>query len=198
MTGAAKSSHGARATVAAAIVLCLGVGASRPASAFDVANVMPSVVSVLPQWPGRPPDLAEPEGSGVVVGSGRVILTADHVLKTARTVLIRTSDGDVLHAAIKGRDPTSDLALLEIAQSLPALGFAGDPQPGEPVCALGNAFGLGLSVTCGTVSAIHRSNAGFNGLEDFVQTDAAINPGASGGALVNRQGKLVGDRKSVV
>ncbi len=63
---------------------------------------------------------------------------------------------------------------------------------GAPVCAVGNQFGLDLSVTCGVVSALHRSGTGFNPIEDFVQTDAAVNPGASGGPLVDAQGRLVG------
>ena len=59
-------------------------------------------------------------------------------------------------------------------------------------CAIGNAFGLGLSLTCGLVSAVHRTGTGFNPVEDFVQTDAAVNPGSSGGALVNKSGRLIG------
>jgi S1-C subfamily serine protease len=67
-----------------------------------------------------------------------------------------------------------------------------DPGLGEKVCAIGNSFGLGLSVTCGVVSGVHRSGIGFNRVEDFVQTDAAVNPGASGGALVTEEGKFTG------
>ena len=70
--------------------------------------------------------------------------------------------------------------------------IARPPRLAQPVCAIGNAYGLGLSVTCGVVSALHVTNAGFNAVEDFVQTDAAANPGSSGGALVDEQGGLVG------
>ena len=63
---------------------------------------------------------------------------------------------------------------------------------GEHVCAIGNSFGLGLSFSCGVVSAVHRADVGFNAVEDFVQTDAAINPGGSGGALVDVSGRLIG------
>ena len=68
------------------------------------------------------------------------------------------------------------------------------PEPGlaDPVCAIGNPFGRGISVSCGVVSALRRANAGFNEIEDFIQTDAAVNPGGSGGALVDGQGRLVG------
>ena len=68
-----------------------------------------------------------------------------------------------------------------------------DPKIGEEACAIGNAFGLGLSLTCGLVSAVHRTGTGFNPVEDFVQTDAAVNPGSSGGALVGKKsGRLIG------
>ena len=67
-----------------------------------------------------------------------------------------------------------------------------DPAVGLHACAIGNSFGLGLSFSCGVVSAVHRRDVGFNAIEDFVQTDAAINPGASGGALVDPQGHLIG------
>ena len=67
-----------------------------------------------------------------------------------------------------------------------------DPEVGTHACAIGNSFGLGLSFSCGVISAVHRRDVGFNAIEDFVQTDAAVNPGASGGALVDPQGRLVG------
>ena len=75
---------------------------------------------------------------------------------------------------------------------LPVPAPADEPRVAEPVCAIGNPFGRGLSVSCGVVSATGRANAGFNAIEDFVQTDAAVNPGGSGGALVDGKGRLVG------
>jgi len=66
------------------------------------------------------------------------------------------------------------------------------PDTGAPVCALSNAFGLGIGITCGVVSANRRTGVGFNHTEDFIQTDASVNPGSSGGALVDLEGKLVG------
>ena len=75
---------------------------------------------------------------------------------------------------------------------LAVLPFGQEPTIAAPVCAIGNQFGLGLSVTCGVVSAIHRTGTGFNQIEDFIQTDAAVNPGASGGALVDAENRLVG------
>ncbi len=151
-----------------------------------------SVVAVLPVWKKRPANAEEPEGSGVVVGDGTLVVTADHILGNAARVRIRTSDGEVALARILARDSETDLALLGIPFSLPAMAFAGYPVVGEEVCAIGNAFGLGVSVTCGTVSAVRRSGIGFNPIEDFIQTDAAVNPGMSGGALIDGEGALVG------
>ena len=153
---------------------------------------MRSVVSVLPEWPSRPPSAEEPEGSGVVVADGRLVLTADHILGNPVSVRIRTIEGDIRTARILARDGATDLALLVVDRPLPALRFSDEVAIGDPVCALGNAFGLGVSATCGTVSAVKKSGAGFNAIEDFVQTDAAVNPGMSGGALIDRDGNLVG------
>ena len=153
---------------------------------------MRSVVSILPQWNSRPPSAEEPEGSGVAVADGRLVLTADHILGNPVSVRIRTIDGEIHAARIFARDSAADLALLELDEPLPALRFDDGIAIGEPVCALGNAFGLGVSATCGTVSAVDRSGIGFNTIEDFIQTDAAVNPGTSGGALIDHDGNLVG------
>jgi len=155
-----------------------------------------SVVTVLPVWPGRPANLDEPAGSGVVLGDGRTIVTADHVLGPARTlmpVLVRDDDGTGYRARIVARHKASDLAVLRIDEKLPALAKRGpELSLGDEVCAIGNAFGVGLSVSCGRVSAVHRAGIGFNAIEDFIQTDAAVNPGMSGGALVDMQGRFTG------
>ncbi|WP_424971740.1 trypsin-like peptidase domain-containing protein [Dinoroseobacter sp. S76] len=160
-------------------------------------RLLASVVSVLPVWPGQVqggagtrPGLA-PEGSGVAIAPG-VIATAWHVIEPAERIDIRLSDGRILPAELIAGDAATDIALLAIAASPPALPRAEQVTLTEPVCAIGNAFGLGLSVSCGVVSATGVSNAGFNPVEDFVQTDAAINPGMSGGALVTADGRLAG------
>jgi len=151
------------------------------------------VVSVLPDWPGRPPDAEAPEGSGVVIGDGQWIVTAAHVLEGARHIRIRDIDGNVVEAVPGPVSDAADLALLRVEQALPVLQWAdASPDPGAPVCAIGNAFGLDHTVTCGVVSAVHRSDVGFNAVEDFTQTDAAVNPGMSGGALVDEDGRLAG------
>ncbi len=158
----------------------------------NVDALLSSIVSVLPEWPRGSYNATEPEGSGVVVLDGTVIVTANHVVERALSVRIRTSSGEILEATVAGTDKASDLAILKLNEPLPPVALAGDVEIGEVVCAIGNAFGLGLSVTCGSVSAVHRSGVGFNAVEDFVQTDAAVNPGASGGALVRSDGSLVG------
>jgi S1-C subfamily serine protease len=183
--------------------LCLLVAAglwfaALPALAFD-AKVLDSVVSVLPLWPGQerggqpqlPPGTA-PEGTATAIRDGGYLVTALHVVARATAITVRLPDGREIPAELIGRDPATDLAVLKVAAELPPLPEAPEPALGAPVCAVGNQFGLDLSVTCGVVSALHRSGTGFNPIEDFVQTDASVNPGASGGPLVDAQGRLVG------
>lgn len=163
-----------------------------PAMAAQPADAVASVVTVKPQWPGRPPTLAEPEASGVVVLDGRKILTAYHVIRNAENILIRTHKGRILPARVLGRDRATDLALLSVEQPLKPFIFAGDAKLGARACAIGNAFGIGLSLTCGIVSGVHKAGLRLNPIEDFVQTDASVNPGSSGGALVDGEGRLIG------
>ena len=179
-----------------ALLLALVGAQSTPAHAL-AADTLKSVVSVLPVWPGRAqggaggrPGVA-PEGSGVVLRPGH-IATAWHVIEPATRIDIRLSDGRILPARLIARDAASDIAVLGVDAALVPIGIAPAPRLAQPVCAIGNAFGLGLSVTCGVVSALNVSSAGFNPVEDFVQTDAAANPGVSGGALVDAEGRLVG------
>ncbi len=192
---------GPRSRTLAALVLLLSAAAG-PARAFDPA-VLDSVVSVLPLWPGyerggtpeRPggrPRGAAPEGTAVAIKPGGYLVTALHVVARAVEITVRLADGRLRPARLAGRDPATDLALLEIDEDLPVLPIGPEPALGAPVCAIGNQFGLGLSVTCGVVSATRRSGVGFNPIEDFIQTDAAVNPGGSGGALLDGQGRLVG------
>jgi len=161
-------------------------------------DVLDSVVSVLPVWPGKPqggggtPPGAAPEGSGVVVGKDGLVATAFHVIEPAERIDVRLADGRILPAELIGQDEASDIALLKVPEDLPLLETAPHPSLASRACVVSNAYGLGLSVTCGVVSARHVSNAGFNPVEDFIQTDAAANPGSSGGALVDGEGRLVG------
>ncbi len=182
-----------------AVGLLAGRLLSPPSQGFQ-AKAMGSVVSVLPTWPGygqggtasgRARGQA-PEGSAVAVAPGGLLATALHVVERAVEITVRLPDGRLQAAELVGRDPATDLALLQIEEALPPLPWAPPPALGAPVCAVGNQFGLGLSVTCGVVSALRRTDVGFNPIEDFIQTDATANPGASGGALVDSEGRLVG------
>ncbi|MBZ0214937.1 MAG: trypsin-like peptidase domain-containing protein [Fimbriimonadaceae bacterium] len=177
------------AKIAVSLVCFLIAG---PVRADQPGDAIASVVSLLLGGPRSANRVEEPEASGVVIFDGRHILTALHAVDRASPILVRTFDGRVMEARMAARDAASDLALLEIDEALPPATFAGDVVLGQKVCAIGNAFGLGLSMTCGIVSGVNRSGVGFNGIEDFVQTDTAVNPGASGGALVDEEGRLVG------
>ena len=123
------------------------------------------------------------------------ILTNNHVVKDAAEITVKFQDGREFDASIKGADPKSDLAVIEIeASGLPALelGDSEALQVGEWVIAMGNPFGLQHTLTAGVVSAKGRNALGINDYEDFIQTDAAINPGNSGGPLVNLDGEVIG------
>jgi len=187
-----KSAGGSAALAIALIAVAFVPAVPARADGERAASALASVVGVLPQWPPDARRIEEPEGSGVAVLDGRHVVTALHVVDKALSVRVQTADGVIVAAEIVGRDQATDLALLRIPEPLPPLAFAGEPRLGEEVCALGNAFGLGVSISCGTVSAVRRAGVGFNPIEDFVQTDAAVNPGASGGALVDAEGALVG------
>jgi len=180
------------------VLLAFAVIVASPAYALD-PKVMDSVVTVLPLWPGyerdgqtRLPPGSAPEGTAVAIRPGGFLVTALHVVDRAVDITVRLPDGREVPARMLGADATTDLALLAIDVDVPVLENAPEPALGDPACALGNQFGLGISVTCGVVSGLHRSGVGFNPVEDFVQTDAAVNPGASGGALVDGQGRLLG------
>jgi serine protease Do/serine protease DegQ len=135
-------------------------------------------------------------GSGVIVDAENgLILTNDHVIKDAYEINITLTDGRELQAEILGRDSETDIALLQVfAENLSQIPMADSSalRVGDFVVAVGNPFGLGQTVTSGIVSALGRSGLGIESLEDFIQTDASINLGNSGGALVNLRGELVG------
>jgi Do/DeqQ family serine protease len=135
-------------------------------------------------------------GSGVIVDAENgLILTNDHVIKDAYEINITLTDGRELQAEILGRDSETDVALLQVfAENLTQISMADSSalRVGDFVVAVGNPFGLGQTVTSGIVSALGRSGLGIESLEDFIQTDASINLGSSGGALVNLRGELVG------
>lgn len=134
-------------------------------------------------------------GSGVILSDDGYIVTNNHVVEGADELQVKLNDNREFKARIIGLDKTTDLALIKIeAKNLPAIRVASSEnlKLGEWVLAIGNPYGLTSTVTAGIVSAKARSLGGGNGIESFIQTDAAINPGNSGGALVNAQGELVG------
>ncbi|WP_257165284.1 trypsin-like peptidase domain-containing protein [Bradyrhizobium sp. SRS-191] len=142
-------------------------------------------------------------GSGVIVDAQRgYVMTANHVVEHVTTAQIRTKDGRKFSARLVGRDPATDIALLQIKDPTElkaiALGDSDALEVGDFVIAVGNPFGLGQTVTSGLVSALGRTGLGKQGYEDFIQTDAAINPGNSGGALINLRGELVGINTAII
>ncbi len=192
--------------------------ADRPDSFAKAAEIaMPSVVNIFTSKEIKelaPPLLNDPTfrrffgdqfeskpkrtfslGSGVIVSPSGYILTNHHVIETADEVEVALIDGRKAKAKLIGSDPETDLAVLKInLKNVPAMVFGQSQhvKVGDVVLALGNPFGVGQSVTMGIVSALSRSGVGINTFEDFIQTDAAVNPGNSGGALVDTSGNLIG------
>lgn len=146
-------------------------------------------------------------GSGVIVDPEHgIILTNDHVIRNANLVTVTLNDGRRLKARIVGSDSATDVAVLKIEaknlKSLP-IGDSDQTEVGDFVMAIGNPFGLNSfgnsqSATFGIVSAKQRSDLNIEGIENFIQTDAAINPGSSGGALVNTKGELIGINTAII
>ena len=135
-------------------------------------------------------------GSGVIISSDGYIVTNNHVIDKADVISVKLNDGREFKGRIIGTDPSTDLALVKIeGEDLPTIpvGDSNQLKIGEWVLAVGNPFNMASTVTAGIVSAKARSLGVYNnGVESFIQTDAAINQGNSGGALVNAQGELVG------
>ena len=134
-------------------------------------------------------------GSGVIVSPDGYIVTNNHVIARASDIQIMLTDKRTFKGKVVGADPQTDVAVLKIqAKDLPTapLGNSSTLRVGDTVMAFGNPFGLNFTVTRGSVSAVGRSGLGIEAFEDFIQTDAAINHGNSGGALVNVRGQVVG------
>jgi serine protease Do len=155
----------------------------------------------LPQQQ-QPPQRVQGVGSGVIVNADGYILTNHHVVDGAIEIKVELTDNRTFTAKLVGSDPPSDLAVLKIdAKSLPtlSLGDSDKVRVGDFVLALGNPLGIGQTVTSGIVSAKGRATGLSDGsFEDFLQTDAAINRGNSGGALVNTTGELIGINSQIL
>ncbi|MDR0715936.1 MAG: trypsin-like peptidase domain-containing protein [Azoarcus sp.] len=136
-------------------------------------------------------------GSGVLVSPEGFILTNNHVIENADEIEVTLIDGRKFDVYLVGRDPETDLAVLKLVtggSSLPAIPFApaNSLAVGDIVLAIGNPFGFRQTVTMGIASALGRHHLGISTFENYIQTDAAINPGSSGGALIDGSGRLVG------
>jgi serine protease Do len=158
------------------------------------------------QFPGQQqqrPQLERGIGSGVIVSADGTILTNNHVVEGADKITVQTSDDKTFEAKVVGTDKPSDLAVLKIeAQNLPflTLGNSDNVRVGDIVLAIGNPLGIGQTVTAGIISAKGRRTglSDSSSFEDFLQTDAPINRGNSGGALVNLSGELIGINSQIL
>ncbi|BAP13433.1 MAG: 2-alkenal reductase [Alcanivorax borkumensis] len=140
-------------------------------------------------------------GSGVIVDDSGYVLTSYHVIRDADEILVALRDGRDAPARVVGTDSETDLALLHIAlENLPEVELNGNGpvQVGDVVLAIGNPLGVGQTVSMGIVSATGRSHLGIATFENFIQTDAAINRGNSGGALIDTRGHLIGINTAIL
>src|SRR5262249_30035121 len=141
------------------------------------------------------------EGSGVIVSADGYIVTNNHVVDGATELNVSMSDKREMKARVIGTDSQTDIALIKVdARDLPhvTLGSSAAVEVGDIALAIGNPFGLGQTVTMGIISATGRGGLGIEDYEDFIQTDAAVNPGNSGGPLVNVNGELIGINTAIL
>lgn len=189
--------------VSPAVVTIRSTERSRPAQQFpfmDDPNFREFFGDRLPQQ--QQPRQVQGVGSGVIVNADGYILTNHHVVDGAIEIKVELTDNRTFTAKLVGSDPPSDLAVLKIEEkNLPtiSMGDSDKVRVGDFVLALGNPLGIGQTVTSGIVSAKGRATGLSDGsFEDFLQTDAAINRGNSGGALVNTNGELIGINSQIL
>ena len=183
----------------AVVKIIVEASGPRPGQGQPGPEEIPEYLRRFFEFRGAPPQPHQRMGmgSGFIISADGLIITNNHVVEGADSVLVRMSDRQEFEAEIVGTDPRSDLALIRIdASDLPVLELAARDEldVGEWVLAIGSPFGLDYSVTAGIVSAKGRSLPTENGENyvPFIQTDVAINPGNSGGPLFNLEGKVVG------
>ncbi|MGK4329628.1 serine endoprotease DegQ [Lonsdalea quercina] len=210
--------------VAQAALPAAVAGQSLPSLAPMLEKVLPAVVSVhvegiqvqnqrIPEefkfffGPNAPAEKQsrpfEGLGSGVIIDAAKgYVLTNNHVINNADKIRVQLNDGREYDAKLIGRDAQTDIALLQLsdAKNLTAVKMADSDQlrVGDFAVAVGNPFGLGQTATSGIISALGRSGLNLEGLENFIQTDASINRGNSGGALVNLNGELIGINTAIL
>jgi serine peptidase DegS len=152
-------------------------------------------------WPSYRQRIQRSLGSGVIVGGKGIIITNVHVIAGADSIQAQLADGRIADANIRGQDPDTDIAILDLQiDNLPIMpmGRSDTLRVGDIVLAIGNPYGLSQTVTQGIVSATGRGQLGLATFENFIQTDAAINLGNSGGALIDAHGDLVGINTAVL
>jgi Do/DeqQ family serine protease len=219
LLGAAPSRGAAAAPAAPRVSVGLRP-ASIPSFADAVARAAPAVVNIytarvvtertqtapLDQlfgdyWPSYRQRVERSLGSGVIVDAAGTIITNQHVIAGADSIRVQLADGRIAEATIVGQDPDTDIAVLALSiGKLPImpLGRSDTLRVGDIVLAIGNPYGLSQTVTQGIVSATGRGQLGLATFENFIQTDAAINLGNSGGALIDANGDLVGINTAVL
>ena len=152
-------------------------------------------------WPSYRQRVERSLGSGVIVDTAGTIVTNQHVIAAAESIRVQLADGRIADATIVGQDPDTDIAILHLdIAKLPVMpvGRSDTLRVGDIVLAIGNPYGLSQTVTQGIVSATGRGQLGLATFENFIQTDAAINLGNSGGALIDARGDLVGINTAVL
>jgi S1-C subfamily serine protease len=142
-------------------------------------------------------------GTGFIISSDGYLVTNHHVVENAVKIKVMLTTGIEVNASLQGTDPSTDIAVLKIHESgLKSLQFSDSKllQPGQIAIAIGNPMGLQFTVTAGVVSALGRSLRASNGrlIDDVIQTDAALNPGNSGGPLLNSSGKVIGVNTAII
>ena len=167
-----------------------------------VGQIAEAVVHIQVQKPTNDPRSRETRllpgsGSGFIISTDGFVVTNNHVIELAEDIKVSLADGRTVTAELKGTDPSTDIAVLKIDETgLKALIFADSEslQPGQIAIAIGNPLGLQHTITAGVVSALGRTLRANNGrlIDDIIQTDASLNPGNSGGPLVNSLGQVIG------
>jgi S1-C subfamily serine protease len=165
-------------------------------------QMSPSVVHIRNVNDKKQPDKGA-SGSGFIISSDGFIITNHHVVNKAKELYVTLDDGTILRAELKGSDASTDIAVIKVdGRSFKALSFADSEKlvPGQIAIAIGNPYGLQQTVTAGVVSAIGRSLRAQNGrlIDDVIQTDASLNPGNSGGPLLNSEGHVIGVNTAII